>query len=130
MAREQQGNQKKNNLRIPPQNLDAEKALLGSIMLKPEVITDISDTVFPKFFYFDKHRVIYEAMFKLFSKREPIDLLSVTTKLKESKKLDSIGGASYLTELTNFVPSASNASHYAKIVQKKYIIISLGNMRL
>lgn len=115
----------KSGLRIPPQNIDAEKALLGSIMLKPEVITDISDTVFPKFFYFNKHRIIYEVMFKLFSEREPIDLLSVTTKLKESKKLESIGGSSYLAELTNVVPSSTNAKYYAKIVQKKYIMRSL-----
>ena len=84
-------------LRIPPQNIDAEKALLGSIMLKPEVISDISDTVSSKCFYFDKHQIIFEVMMRLSSKREPIDLLSVTTKLKEKKQLEEIGGASYLT---------------------------------
>jgi replicative DNA helicase len=112
-------------LRIPPQNIDAEKALLGSIMLKPEVINDVSDVVFPTHFYLDKHKTIYEGMFDLFSRREPIDLLSLSTKLKEKKLLESIGGSSYLTELVEQVPSAANAKHYADIVQKKYLMRSL-----
>ena len=112
-------------LRIPPQNIDAEKALLGSIMLKPEVISDVSDIVFSGHFYLDKHKIIYEAMSGLSSRREPIDLLSLSTKLKERKQLEDIGGSSYLTELVNTVPSATNAKHYADIVQKKYLMRSL-----
>jgi len=112
-------------LRIPPQNIDAEKALLGSIMLKPEVISDVSDIVFAGHCYLDKHKIIYEAMFGLFSRREPIDLLSLSAKLKERKQLEDIGGSSYLTEIVNLVPSATNAKHYADIVQKKYLMRSL-----
>jgi replicative DNA helicase len=115
----------KKDLRIPPQNIDAEKALLGSIMLRPEAISDVSDVVFSHHFYLDKHKIIYNIMFELFSKREPIDLLSVTTKLKEKKKLDEIGGSSYLTELVDIVPSSTNVKHYANIVQKKYTMRSL-----
>jgi len=120
-----QGSEFNKGLRTPPQNIDAEKALLGSIMLRPEIIGDISDTVSSNHFYIDKHRVIYETMMDLYSKKEPIDLLSVSTKLKERKQLEEIGGSSFLTELVNQVPSASNAKHYANIVQKKHIMRSL-----
>jgi replicative DNA helicase len=115
------------NLRVPPQNIDAEKALLGSIMLKPETIIDVSDIVFSKHFYLDKHQIIFDVMMSLHSNREPIDMLSVTTKLKEKKLLDEIGGPSFLADLVNFVPSASNAKHYAGIVQKKHMMRSLIN---
>jgi len=112
-------------LRVPPQNIDAEKALLGSIMLRPEAMNEISDIILPQHFYLDKHKIIYEIMFGLFVKTEPIDLLSVTTKLKEKKKIDNIGGSSYLTELVDAVPSSTNVKHYAKIVQKKSTMRSL-----
>ena len=104
-------------LRIPPQNIDSEKALLGSIMLRPEAINEVFDIVFPKYFYMDKHKTIYRAMLSLYSKGDPIDLLSLTTKLKEKKELSKMGGSSYLTELVDFVPSSTNVKHYAKIVQ-------------
>lgn len=107
------------NLRVPPQDTDAEKALLGSIMLKPDVFVEVNDTIRPEAFYVAKHRIIYKAMQDLFANSDAIDLLTVSSKLKEQSKLDSIGGASYLTELANGVPSASNVHHYADIVQKK-----------
>jgi replicative DNA helicase len=116
---------KEKKLRVPPQNIDSEKALLGSIMLRPEAINEVFDIVFPKYFYIEKHKVIYRAMLDLYSKGEPIDLLSLTTKLKEKKDLSKTGGSSYLTELVDFVPSSTNVKHYAKIVQKKYIMRSL-----
>ncbi|MEX0652265.1 MAG: replicative DNA helicase [Candidatus Paceibacterota bacterium] len=115
------------NLRIPPQNLDSEKALLGSIMLKPEAMHDIIDMVKPDSYYSEKHRIIYNSMLELFEKNEPIDILSLSTKLKEKKHFDQIGGGSYLTELVNFVPSASNIKHYADIVQKKFMMRNLIN---
>ena len=107
------------HLRIPPQSIDSEKALLGAIMLKPETLHDISDIISPFSFYAEKHRTIFRGMMDLFAKGEPIDLLSLSTKLKETKTLDAIGGSSYLAELVNGVPTASNAEHYAHIVQKK-----------
>jgi len=113
------------NIRIPPQNLDSEKALLGSIMLKPEGMNDAIDIVSADSFYSDKHRFIFQAMLDLFSKSEPIDLLSLSNKLKEKKKLDQIGGSAYLTELVNAVPSASNLKHYAQVVQKKAVMRAL-----
>lgn len=114
-------------VRIPPQNLDSEKALLGSIMLKPEVMIDVLDMITPESFYAEKHRVIFQAMLDLFNKKEPIDLLSLSTKLKEKKMMEHVGGDSYLTELVNTVPSASNVKHYAEIVRRKYVLRNLIN---
>lgn len=111
-----------NRLRIPPQNLEAEMALLGSIMLRPEVLHDVGDIVNIDSFYSDKHRIIFDAMIELFSKRSPIDLLSVSARLKEKGWLDQVGGNTYLTELVNVVPSSANAVYYAQIVQKKYMM--------
>jgi len=116
---------KKENLRIPPQNIDSEKALLGAIMIKPEALHDINDIISPDSFYAEKHRIIYNSMLELYSRNEPIDLLSLSTKLKESKSLDQIGGSSYLAEIVNGVPSAANASHYANIVQNKSTLRNL-----
>src|SRR3989344_500293 len=111
-----------NRLRIPPQNLEAEMALLGSIMLRPEALFDITDQITPDSFYSEKHRIIYETMMELHTKRSPIDLLTVSTRLKEKGWLDQIGGNTYLTEIVNVVPSSANIEHYAGIVQKKYMM--------
>jgi len=109
-------------MRIPPQNLDSEKALLGSIMLRPEAIYEVIDVVTAEDFYSEKHRIVYQAMLNLLSKNEPIDLLSLSAKLKERKQLEQVGGSSYLTELANSVPSSSNVSYYANIVHKKSVL--------
>jgi replicative DNA helicase len=111
-----------NRLRIPPQNLEAEMALLGSIMLRPEVLFDIADIVKADSFYSEKHRIIFDAMMELFGKRSPIDLLSVSNCLREKGWLDQIGGNTYLTEIVNVVPSSANAQYYAEIVQKKHMM--------
>lgn len=109
-------------VRIPPQSLDAEMALLGSIMLRPEAMYEIIDIVNGRSFYAEKHALIFEAMLELFSKREPIDLLTLSSRLKEKGLLDQIGGSSFLTELVSMVPSSSNVKHYAEIVQKKHMM--------
>ncbi len=116
---------RKINIRIPPQNIESEKALLGSIMLRPEALVEIMDIIRPEAFYADKHKTIFEAMVHLYEKREPIDLLTLSSKLKESVDLDRIGGMSYLTEIVNVVPSSSNAEHYATIVSKKHTMRKL-----
>ncbi len=112
-------------LRVPPQDLDAEKALLGSIMIKPAALHDITDIITPDAFYVDKHTMIYRAMLDLHSKSEPIDILSVTSRLRDKKQLEAIGGASYLAELNTLVPSATNVRHYALIVHKKHALRNL-----
>ena len=117
----------KSNLRIPPQNLEAEKALLGSVMIRPDAMHDIIDHITEHSFYSEKHRIIWRVMLELFSKNTPIDILSLSSRLKETEKLDSVGGATSLAELSHTVPSSSNAEHYAKIVQKKHLMRNLIN---
>lgn len=112
-------------LRIPPQSLEAEMALLGSIMLRPDSIYEIMDAVTPQSFYFEKNRTIFENMLELFGKHQPIDILSLSSRLKEKELLERIGGTTFLTELTSMVPSSANIKHYADIVQKKFIMRQL-----
>ena len=123
MADKQNTNSKR--LRTPPNSIDAERALLGAIILKPEAMHDVSVTVYPESFYANKHGEIFRAILDLFTKGDPIDLLSVTTKLKDRELLDRIGGASYVTELVETVPAASNALYYAELVQNKSILRGL-----
>jgi len=113
------------NLRVPPQSLDSEKAVLGSIMLRPGLFTELADTMKADSFYAEKHRVIYQAMLDLATKGEPIDMVSLSHKLKEKKSLERSGGNTYLAELAGTVPASSNAKYYADIVQKKYLLRSL-----
>ena len=112
-------------LRIPPHSAEAEMALLGSIMLRPDAIYEILDIVTPTSFYFEKHRTIFEAMLELFGKHSPIDILSLSSRLKEKDQLERLGGTTYLTELSNPVPSSANVKHYAEIVMKKYMMRQL-----
>ncbi|MFH1472978.1 MAG: replicative DNA helicase [bacterium] len=112
-------------LRLPPQSLEAEMALLGSIMLRPDAIYEVFDIVSTPSFYFDKHAVIFEAMVELFAKHIPIDILSLSSRLKEKEFLDRIGGTTFLTELSSIVPSSANVKHYADIVMKKYMMRQL-----
>jgi replicative DNA helicase len=116
---------KTRDLKIPPQSLEAEKALLGSILMRGEVMHDITDIVRESSFYSNAHRMIWATLFELFTKATPIDILSVSARLKEKGQLETVGGMSYLTELINIVPSASNAEHYAEIVEKKYTLREL-----
>jgi len=113
------------NLRLPPQSLEAEMALLGSIMLRPDAIYEILDIVTPASFYFDKHVTIFETMLELFSKHQPIDILSLSSRLKEKDLLERIGGTTFLTELSSMVPSSANVKHYAEIVMKKHMMRQL-----
>lgn len=112
-------------LRIPPQNIEAERALLGSIMLKPDALYEIIDIINASVFYSDKHKIIFEAMMDLFGKHTPIDLLSLSNRLKEKNQLDSIGGGTALGELVETVPTATNVTYYADMVRKKHLMRSL-----
>ncbi len=122
-----QGNQNspKNNIRIPPQSIDSEKAVLGSVMLRKEAMHEVEDMVNEDSFYVEKHKIIFRAMLDLSTKNEPIDMLSLSAKLMEQKLLDRVGGNQYLAEIVNIVPSSTNVKHYADIVQKKYVLRSL-----
>lgn len=115
----------KMKMRIPPNDIDAEQATLGSIMLNPSAVSDIIDIVQFESFYSEKHRIIFKAMIDLFSKNEPIDLLSLATILKNREQLEQIGGRTYLTDLTNSVPASTNVKHYARIVYRKALMRKL-----
>ena len=112
-------------LRIPPQSLESEQAVLGSIMLRKDAMHEVEDMVNEDSFYAEKHKIIFKAMLDLSSKNEPIDMLSLSTKLNERKVLEQIGGNQYLAEIVNTVPSSTNVKYYADIVQKKYVLRSL-----
>jgi replicative DNA helicase len=127
-SRSESGRPTKFNLgeaRIPPQNIEAEMSVLGSLMLDKNAIIKIADLVHPEDFYKDANKLVYETMLDLYEAREPIDVLSLSNKLEEKKQLEKIGGASYLTEIVNAVPTASNVIHYAKVVQKKSLLRKL-----
>lgn len=118
---------KTKDLRIPPQSLEAEKALLGSIMIRPEMMHEVMDVVDERAFYSDRHKVIWSVMVELHGKGTPIDLLSLSSRMKDKEILEKAGGMNYLTELVHGVPSSTNAKHYAEIVQKKHIMRNLIN---
>ena len=108
--------------KIPPQNIDAEKSVLGSLLLDKNAVIKVADFLRPEDFYKKNHQEIYAVALELFEKGDPIDLIAVSSRLKEKGKLDEIGGSSYLTELINFVPTATHVLSYAKTVQKKRIL--------
>jgi replicative DNA helicase len=111
--------------RIPPQSLEAERGLLGALMMKPEALHDVSDTVRPESFYAEKHRTIFETMRELSDRGEPIDLLSLSERLQGKGVLDRCGGRAYIAELTSAAPAAGNFNHYADLVTRKHIMRSL-----
>jgi replicative DNA helicase len=107
--------------KIPPQNLDAEMSLLGAVLIDEETLADISEHVTPKDFYDKRHGIVYGAMMRLYEKHKPVDLLTLTEELSRKKELETIGGSAYLTELTNYVPTAAHAEAYAELVSQKAI---------
>jgi replicative DNA helicase len=107
--------------KIPPQNIDAEKSLLGAVLIDEETLADITEHVTLKDFYDKRHSVIYDAMMRLYEKRKPVDLLTLTDELKRKKELENVGGSAYLTELTNYVPTSAHAETYAEIVAQKAV---------
>jgi replicative DNA helicase len=112
-------------LRVPPQNIDAEMALLGSIMLRPLGLNEIMDSVSADSFYVEKHRLMYQAMLELARKNEPIDIVSLTAILREQGVLDTVGGPAYLSELTGNVPTSTNIEYYANLVARKSTLRNL-----
>src|SRR5262245_7702970 len=104
--------------RIPPQNLDAEKSLLGGVLLRNEALNQI-ETLQPESFYDPKHREIFRAMRALEARSQPIDPVTLEEQLQREGKLTAVGGIGYLSELLSTVPTADNITHYAEIVQDK-----------
>ena len=110
---------------LPPQDIEAEQSVLGALLIDKDAVIKIADIITAKDFYRRTHEIIFESMMELYAKSEPIDLLTVSSKLKEKKQFKDIGGMSYLTTLVNFVPTASNVAHYAKIVNQKRVLRDL-----
>ncbi len=113
--------------KMPPQNLEAEQSLLGSLLINKDAIIKIADIVNPDDFYSNHHKIIFECMLDLYSRHEPIDILSLANLIEERGKIKEIGGRSSLINLSNIVPSASHVVHYAKIIQKKATLRRLIN---
>ncbi len=107
--------------KVPPQSLDAEKSLLGAVLIDEEVIADVAELVAAHDFYDKQHAAIFGAMMRLYERHKPVDLLTLTDELKKKDELESVGGSAYLTELTNYVPSAAHAQSYAEMVAEKAV---------
>ncbi|WP_078414499.1 replicative DNA helicase [Priestia abyssalis] len=108
--------------RLPPQNIEAEQAVLGAIFLEPSSLTLASELLIPEDFYRAAHQKIFNCMLNLSDRGEPIDLVTVTADLADQKILEEVGGVSYLSDLANSVPTAANVEYYAKIVEEKSIL--------
>jgi len=108
--------------RQPPQDIDAERCVLGGILIEDGVLVKVIELLSPGDFYLEKHAVIYEAMLELFEHNDPQDLVTLNSYLKSKGKLDAIGGTAYIAELTGVLPVASNVVHYAKIVRNKSVL--------
>ena len=107
--------------KIPPHNLDAEMSLLGAILIDEEVLTDVMDKVKAEDFYEKRHQRIFAAILRLFEMHRPIDLLTLSDELEKKDDLETVGGSSYLNELTNYVPTAANAATYAELVAQRAV---------
>ncbi|MBX7152591.1 replicative DNA helicase [bacterium] len=114
--------------RVPPQALEVEEAILGSLLIDETALTKVADFLDESCFYKEAHRIIYAAMLKLYQAAQPIDLITVTEELKKENQLERIGGSYFLTGLTQKVPSASNIVHYSQIVLDKSRLRKLINV--
>lgn len=112
-------------VRIPPQDIDTEKALLGSLLLNQSAMYEVADIASVDSFYAGKHRTIYDAVMSLHNKGEPIDVVTVSGKLKERKQLSDVGGSAYLNDLVQTAVSPGSARHYAQVIQSKFVLRAL-----
>ena len=111
--------------RVPPQSIEAELSVLGSMMLKSAAVSQAVELLHAEDFYRQAHRAVFEAMELLLRNGEPVDIVTVTESLKKSGLLEQVGGISFLANLTNTVPSTANLAHYAKIVKEKAVLRAL-----
>jgi len=111
--------------RIPPQNVEAEQAVLGAILLDGEALLVVMERVVPEDFYRAAHQHIFEAMIRLNDENEPVDLITLSTKLQDQGLLNEVGGIGYITELANSVPTAANAGYYAELIEEKAMLRKL-----
>src|SRR5262245_26589800 len=105
--------------RVPPQDVDAERSVLGAMMLEVVAIAEVVAALAPDDFYLPAHAFIYEAMTDLFQANQPVDEITVSGRLRAAGRLDAVGGTAYLAALTESVPTAANVSYYADIVKNR-----------
>lgn len=113
------------NVGVPPHDIEAERSVLGALLIDSNAIVKVVEFLLPKHFYRNSHVKIYEAIRNLYEKREPADLITVPDELKRLESLDRVGGVSYLTELVNSVPTAANIVHYSRIIRDHSVRRSL-----
>ncbi|MBQ7480113.1 MAG: replicative DNA helicase [Selenomonadaceae bacterium] len=111
--------------RMPPQNIEAEQAVLGAVLIKKEALTEVQEILKPEDFYREAHRIVYSAMEDLFINNEAVDLVTLTEQLRKKDQLDKVGGLAFVTALANSVPTAANVIYHAKIVREKAELRSL-----
>ena len=111
--------------RLPPQNLEAEQCVLGSVLLQQGALVKVIEYLSAEDFYRDAHKIIFAAMVELFERSEPQDLITVTNILRDKNRLDTIGGPAYLASLTDIVPVVANIGYYGKIIRQKAILRKL-----
>ncbi|BCJ87521.1 replicative DNA helicase [Effusibacillus dendaii] len=108
--------------RIPPQNTEAEQAVLGAVLLQPDVLTTVTELLKPEDFYRASHQKIFAGMVEVAERGEPVDIVTLTAHLQNLAQIEEVGGVSYLATLANVVPTASNADYYANIVKEKAVL--------
>src|SRR3989344_1345019 len=113
------------SLKVPPQNVEAEISTLGALLVDGSAIYKVIDIIRVEDFYRPQHQTVFAAIMELFERREPIDVLSVSSRLREKNMLEGAGGVAYLTDLVNAVPTSSNVRHYAELVRKKRVLRDL-----
>lgn len=118
----------KNELKVQPQNIDAERAVIGAILVDKDALLKIADTLRPDHFYDEKLKLIYEVMLELYDKREPIDAITMPDRLRKKGHLEKVGGVAAITELINDTPSSSNVESYAKLIKDAHVRRSLINV--
>lgn len=111
--------------RVPPQNIEAEQAVLGAMLIEKEAIPKVMEILRDTDFYREAHRVIFTAMLELYNKNEAVDMITVTEILKRDSKLEDVGGIAYVTSLANAVPTAANVVYHASIIEEKSILRQL-----
>ncbi|MFN8621990.1 MAG: replicative DNA helicase [Chloroflexota bacterium] len=111
--------------RLPPQSIEAEQSILGALLIDRDAVIEVAEVLRPEDFYRSHHGTIYAAVLELSERREPVDLVTVSEVLERQGQLDAIGGSAYLASLINLTPTAVNAVHYARIVERKAVLRGL-----
>ena len=112
-------------IKVPPQNLDAEKSVLGAMLIDDEAIGLALEVLDESWFYEEPHRRIYSAILDLYNNRKNVDLITISDKLRSDGALDLVGGVPYLSMIIDMVPTAANVEHYANIVKEKGVLRKL-----